>query len=403
MIPNPNPTLTICKVWDDDYPWDVRVEKIAGALTTEGHQVHLAARNRLRIAATESFPEATVHRLRPWRWLPASLDRAAMFPAFVNPRWYRHIVRVARQAKADVVLCRDLPLAPTSIVAARALGIPVLLDMAENYPAMLQSRISTGRRGPLDAMVRNPALARAVERWTLRHIDGVLVVVDESAERIIAAGVPRSRTAVVSNTPPLSRLSGPVAQQARVAQTTVVYLGIIEAQRGIATLLDAMEILRRERQPMRLVLYGDGVDGALFRRSAEAQGLTPHYVEFRGRLPNPVALKELATAQIGVVPHWKDESWDTTVPNKLFDYMAAGLAVVTSDVTPCARIVRETGAGLVYRDRDAVGLATSLRKLQDPDIRSAAAARGRAAIAETYHWERDVERMLRLLQSVVGT
>ena len=86
---------------------------------------------------------------------------------------------------------------------------------------------------------------------------------------------------------------------------------------------------------------------------------------FRGWVPNAVALEALAKARVGVVPHWKNESWDTTIPNKLFDYMAAGLAVVTSDATPAARVVSSTGCGLVFRDRNPGSLADALRRLQD--------------------------------------
>src|SRR5207253_1930654 len=82
---------------------------------------------------------------------------------------------------------------------------------------------------------------------------------------------------------------------------------------------------------------------------------------------------------VGVVPHWRDESWNTTVPNKLFDYMASGLAVLTSDTAPCARIVQTSNAGLVYHDRDAADLAAKLRMLEDPELRAQSGACGRAA------------------------
>ena len=53
------------------------------------------------------------------------------------------------------------------------------------------------------------------------------------------------------------------------------------------------------------------------------------------------------TMDVGLVPHHADEAWNTTIPNKLFDYMAAGLPVISSDARPCARILRSTGAGLI--------------------------------------------------------
>src|SRR5689334_6361583 len=107
--------LRICKVWDADYPWDVRVEKITGTLTERGCSVHLAARNVARLPVREERREGTVHRMRPWTWLPSAVDKAAMFPFFASPRWLGHIRNVAKTAGADVILCRDLPLAPACI------------------------------------------------------------------------------------------------------------------------------------------------------------------------------------------------------------------------------------------------------------------------------------------------
>src|SRR2546430_10369630 len=99
---------------------------------------------------------------------------------------------------------------------------------------------------------------------------------------------------------------------------------------------------------LELTIYGDGKDFDLFRTRAQALALTPPTVHFRGQLPNDVALADLADAHVGIIPHWRDEQFDNTVPNKLFDYMAAGLAVVTSHATqsnrnvatrPCGRVV----------------------------------------------------------------
>jgi len=101
---------------------------------------------------------------------------------------------------------------------------------------------------------------------------------------------------------------------------------------------------------------------------------------------------------VGVIPHVADESWNTTVPNKLFDYMAAGIAVVTSDARPAARIVRETGAGFVYHHADASGLARAFATLVDPDLRLACGRRGQSAVRDTYHWEQDAARLLAVLQ-----
>ena len=56
----------------------------------------------------------------------------------MNPRWLDLMVRTGRKVNADVVIVRDLPLAPTAVRAGRKLGVPVIMDMAENYPAMIR-------------------------------------------------------------------------------------------------------------------------------------------------------------------------------------------------------------------------------------------------------------------------
>jgi glycosyltransferase involved in cell wall biosynthesis len=396
--------LSICKVWQVEYPWDVRAEKIALALTQAGHQVNLVARNRTSLAEVERLPEATVHRLASWRWAPSWFNAASMVAAFFNPRWFRHIARVARRTRADVILCRDLPLAVTSIVVARRLGIPVVLDMAENYPAMLETRRSTGRAKPWDVLLRNPAVARRLERWVVARVHAILVVVEESRDRLTAMGVPPERIALVFNTPPLARLDAPPAthDRDRTAPVKAVYLGRVEEQRGIGTLLDAVAQLRAAEFPVAVTVYGDGKDLAVYRARARALGLEPPSVLFRGQVPNEVALAELATADVGIIPHWRDEQFDTTLPNKIFDYMAAGLPVVTSDATPLKRIVEACRCGLVFRERDAAGLAQALRELANGAVRRAAGDRGRAAIRTTYNWERDVESLLSVLQDVAG-
>lgn len=397
----PSRALTVCMVWDAEYPWDVRVEKMARTLTEAGHAVHLVARNRRGDPITERLPEGTVHRLEPLRWASRSLNAASMFPAFFNPRWIRAIARTARQVRADVILSRDLPLAIPAVLAGRRVGIPVVLDLAENYPAMLRSRWEAGRMRPLDVLIRNPALARLVERWVLPRADHVLTVVEEAGPRLVTSGLAPDRLTVVSNTPPVAR----IARASRFIRDPyrpphLVYLGLMEEPRGVRILLDAAGRLTRRGVPYRLTLFGEGREFADFRAHAHALGLSREQADFRGHVPNSEALAALAEADVGIIPHYADESWHTTVPNKLFDYMAAGLAVVTSDARPAARIVRDTGAGLVYRHPDAADLERAIAELVDPELRLACGQRGQVAVRETYNWERDTTRLLNVLRSV---
>ncbi len=363
LRPSTKRQMRVLKIWDAEYPWDVRAEKVCQVLTAHGHEVHLVVRNRDRRDRVEKLPEATVHRLRPWPLLGRRVDAVLQFPAFLNPRWIAHILGTGRAVSPDILLVRDLPLAPLAIQVARWLRVPVVLDMAENYPAMIQAIWDHGRQKWIDWLVRNPRAVAAVERWVVPRVDHTLVVVEESAERLRHLGVEADRITTVLNTPSLER------QEARLQSRPfrkaseplrLAYLGLMELPRGVQVVLDGVKLLKDRGVAVCLDLVGDGRDLHALRDWAAELELMPEDVQFHGYLPYRQALRVVASADIGLVPHIANDSWNSTIPNKLFDYMSMGLPVVTSDAKPAARIVRESGSGAVYRSEDPADLARAI-------------------------------------------
>ncbi len=404
----------VCAIWDSEYPWDVRIEKIGRSLSAHGWAVHVVARNRDRRPELEHLDECWVHRLKPLRRLGSRIDGASQFPAFFNPRWYRLIRSTAHGTGARVLLVRDLPLAPTAVWAGRRLGLPVVLDMAENYPEMIRDLWSSGGGSLLNVAIRNPALVAATERWVLRRVAHVIVVVEESKKRLVSLGVPADRITVVSNTPPLARLDGAgtstwahpadgAGREGRRRGLEVVYLGFVEQNRGIGTAIDAVAECRRAGLDVRLAVIGDGRDLEAMKAQARNCGQGDEGVRFLGRLPYDEALARVREADVGLIPHHATAQCHTTVPNKLFDYMGAGLPVVSSDMRPVQRILDETGAGMTFRDRDASDLAARLRALLGMrEARGAMGEAGRRAVARHYHWEEDERRLLSVVADASG-
>lgn len=394
--------MRIIYLWDADYPWDVRTEKVCSALTRAGHEVHIVARNRTAKPVRERLPEGEVHRLHPWRWAGRRLDALLSFPAFFSPRWVRRLREVATKVDADLIIVRDLPLCPTAIHVARGLDLPVVLDMAENYAAMMREIWDAGRQRPWDVLVRNPKIVAAVERWCLPRLDAVIVVIEESGHRLERLGVPASRITVVSNTPPRARAEAPLARSNdKSGPVEIVYLGLLELPRGVGELLDAAAMCVDAGAAIHLTIVGDGRDGEILRQRASALRLGDA-VRFTGRLAHSDALAAVAAADIGVVPHHADEAWNTTIPNKLFDYMAAGLAVISSDAEPAARVLRQAGGGVVFRSGDAESLRAAITTLLDPDVRDRMAQAGREAVRTRFNWEHDTAALLDLVRRFQG-
>lgn len=391
-------------VWDADYPWDVRTEKVCRALTESEHRVTIVARNRKWASESEHLPEGTVRRMRPWRWAGRALDGTLGFPAFFSPRWSALLCDAVRESKADLIIVRDLPLCPTAIAAGRKHAVPVALDMAENYPALMRDRRLGSHNAVVDFFARNPHLTEMVERYCISHVDWTFTVVEESSRRIEGIGADARRVSVVSNTPPRARAEQIVASPRGARKSlTVAYLGLLEVARGIGDLVDAMRILQYEHgDRFCAIIAGGGRDAERFRARARDAGLLDGVVRFLGLLPHADALAAVGRADIGIIPHHATELWNSTIPNKLFDYMAAGLPVVSSDTAPCARIIREMKCGEVFRAGDARSMADAIARAAVPEQLARMAAAGRRAVIERYNWENDTVTLLDSIQQIVA-
>lgn len=396
--------MRICKIWDADYPWDIRVEKVAESLSAAGHAVHLVCRNLGRLARVEPTGTFTIHRLPVLPRAFGRLHAVGNFPHPLNPVWMRAIEKVVRSTRADLILVRDIPL----VLAAAALGklyrLPVVLDMAENYPAMLSDRLQYTATGPLGRLVRQPALARFIERVALRLVDHTIVVVEESSERLVKAGVAPSKLSIVSNTPRLDRWersNGSGMPSPGSTCPSIVYLGNLDGSRGVETAIRAVHRLKAAGHPAGLIVIGDGPSIGALRRLVSDLDVSDS-VRLTGRLPFREVQSELAQANIGLIPHYSTEAWNTTIPNKLFDYMLLGLPVIVSDARPTARIVREASCGEVFRDRSVEDLARCIVALDGVERRARAGEKGRAAILERYNWARDSQVLIETIERVAN-
>ena len=113
--------MVICKIWDADYPWDVRVEKVCQSLRQK-HEVHLVCRNSKRRPTYEESDGIHIHRLPVIPFNLGWLNRVVGFPAFFNVVWIFFVWRVVRRDRASVILVRDLPLALTALIVGRWIG-----------------------------------------------------------------------------------------------------------------------------------------------------------------------------------------------------------------------------------------------------------------------------------------
>ncbi|GIK35692.1 MAG: glycosyltransferase WbuB [Gammaproteobacteria bacterium] len=372
--------MRILYVFQDEYPWDVRVEKITTSLGS-AHVVHLLCRNRGALAAEEQLGQLSVHRVGG-----SGLAAIGGFPAFFSPWWIRAGLSVIRRHRIDLLIVRDLPLCPLALILKKFTGVPVIFDMAEDYPAMIED---TWRyRGPAlaDYLIRNPRLLRTMENLVLPRVDETWVVSAASRDRVMAKSGQGPRVRVIGNTPTIDILDmKPQPDQGTLA---MVYTGFIDATRGLDTVVRALSLARREGLPATLDVVGTGAALEDIEKLVAELGLD-EFVTFHGWCTQAQLRSVIAACSIGVVPHRVTAHTSTTLPNKIFDYMALAKPVIVSNARALEDVVTEAGCGLVFQDGDPESLLSCLRQLQARETREGMGASGRRHVQEQLNWSRD--------------
>jgi glycosyltransferase involved in cell wall biosynthesis len=398
--------LSVCYLFQDEFPWDVRAEKILRSLAANDIQAHVIARNRGRAPRHECLaPNLYAHRL------PAiggsRMTALVNFPAFFSPFWLHASSSAVRSTAANLLLVRDLPLTPTALVVARRHHIPVVMDMAENYPAMMQDTWTFRGATLLDRVIRNPRFLRRLEQAVIPRLDGVIVMSELSRRRVERLGAKPESIWVVSNTPPLERVGeADVSPEASADSPNpgdggleLLYVGGLEESRGLDVVVRALPAILRVAPAARFHIAGRGSAESSLQVLAESLGVQDSVI-FEGWVAPERIPWLIRSADVCLVPHRVTEHIQTTVPNKIFDYMAQSRPVIVTDAVALREIVESAECGEIVPDGDSSAMATAALRLLDPRVRAKIGAAGRRAVFQRYNWSYDENVLLTLVRQM---
>lgn len=392
-------------VWDSDYPWDIRVSKICRTLIENGKEVHLICRNKRRKPLEELFEGIHIHRVSFLTENFGQLNDIYGFPLFFSPIWLSRINNVARCHAVDLIIVRDLPMAPSALLVGKLRKIPVILDMAECYPELIRLIWKFEPFKIANIAVRNPFLADIIEHFVINSVDHIWVMIEESRSRLISKGISSEKISIVSNTPVYERFKKttqtfPGTLKHNKDKLILLYVGFVNYSRGLDTVIESLPFLLRKHINILCVIIGTGSAERTLKDKVKELGIEDN-VAFEGWIDNKLIPEYVASSDICLVPHHKCSHWDNTIPNKLFDYMAAGKPVVASDVAPIERVVSKIKCGLIFKSGNAENLAKQLSILTDQNLRQEMGKKGMKAVEEEYNWDKDSTVMLRSLQKVL--
>ncbi|MCG7987547.1 MAG: glycosyltransferase family 4 protein [Candidatus Thiodiazotropha weberae] len=387
--------MNIFVVYDCEYPWDIRIEKIINSLLNKGHKVKLIARNKTGLPTYEEYEDLSIYRLPSFK--NPKLTGLLNTTLFFNPIWVYKVYSVVKSTNCDLILIRDLPLAGVGIILSKLFNIPVIVDFAEPYPLTVRQRRKFEKFKIQHLITRNIWFSDVYEKKVIKHADSCFVVCEEAKERLISKGA-KCHVAIVRNTPELRKFTPEQEYEHKSDDTFVImYVGILIGGRGVEIAIKAMSKVVASNSNIKLVIIGSGKAEKHLKEKASQLNLNG-CVEFLGWIDNELIPKYINKCDVGILPFSNTDHINHTIANKLFDFMAIGKPVICSNVRPMIRILEEAKCGYTFEADDDLSLAKTILDCYQDTEREKLGENGLNQIKTKYNWSIDEKSLLNVVE-----
>lgn len=181
----------------------------------------------------------------------------------------------------------------------------------------------------------------------------------------------------------------------------IIVVGGFFEWHDLGLLLESFKLARKSRPDASLVLVGDGDTRTAVTEMAEALGLQDS-VRFTGHVPHDLIPQLLAVAHIAIVPIKASTHGYGASPLKLYEYMAAGKAIIASRTGQNSEVIQHGRTGLLYEPGDPISLCEALTTLMDnPERRQQLGANARQDAVQKHSWDSYAERLERIYEKAI--
>ncbi len=368
-----SPTIIYLSVINDLHG-DQRIHRIASTLSEAGNEVHVVGRV-LPSSKVLSARQYHTHRLTCW------FHKGKWFYLEYNIRLFFFLLR----QKVHLLNANDLDTLLANYLVSRWKRIPLVYDSHEYFTEVPELIERKGTR----------AIWLRLEKWLLPKAN-LMYTVNHSISRIYAEKYQRE-VGVIRNLP--TQKETPAVE--KYERPSLIYQGALNVGRGLELMVASMEFL----EGFQLVIIGKGdigeqlaeaVDKVAWKERILLKGFVP-FEELAGITPQ---------AHIGLsIEEDRGGNYHYASPNKVYDYLQAGIPVVVSDLPEMRKVVLEYDCGLVLENenRTPQQLAEVIKAFWENQLLYQEKAQNALTAAKTLIWENEQKQLLAYYQSALAT
>ena len=317
-------------------------------------------------------------------------------------RLYRTATQLHRTRRFDVIHERFGLYSYGAVLASRKLGIPLILEV--NGPTIEEKQLFTT---PVTGA--QLGVARAIRNLCARQSSRIVVVSNVLKQFLLDhwKGVTADRITAMPNAAEVKKLGSPgdagdLRSRLGLGNAFIIgFLGTFQAWYGLENLIAAMPKVIQRVPHARLLMVGDGHIRDQLERQVADSGLK-EVVQFTGYIDHTEVPRYLSIFDAAVAAFRDLDIAFCGSPIKLFEYMAAGRAIVASRIGQIPEIVEHDRTALLVEPGNVDQLADALVRLSgDPALRQRL---GTAAQQEgqQYSWEAYAEQLIGIYRTAIA-
>ncbi|WP_412675625.1 glycosyltransferase family 4 protein [Alkalihalophilus marmarensis] len=304
------------------------------------------------------------------------------------------VVKIARNTKADIYHFHDPELVPVGVILRFITRKPVIFDVHEHYPNAIMSKKYLSK--PLKRIMR--LMYECVEKISLPFLSGVIYTTNWIGKRY-----EKYRNCKIENYPIKQMFPENISLSAKV-DASFIYLGGITEIRGVIELIEAFCKVVKVHSQATLLFVGR-FESEAFKNTVLSKirdlDLSDN-ITIKGQVPYEEIKEYLKTTSIGIIPYLPEPNHLVCMPNKLFEYMASGQAVLASNFPNYSGVIEKANCGLTFNPKDPADIAQSMIHLLDnPTEISEYQKNGRLAFDQLYNWEHEEKKLLSFYRLVL--
>jgi glycosyltransferase involved in cell wall biosynthesis len=371
---------------------DPRVIKEARTLAGSGYSVSIVCWDRLSEYEQKEVINPGIEILR-LQDVPSGYGLGVKQILPLIRFWKTAFVHL-KSINPDLVHCHDFDTLLPGLLFGRYHHIPVIYDSHEYYGDLIGSHL------PFYTGVILKKAIHIIERLLSRHASAIIAVDTNHAKRYQSIN---KQVIIIGHYPSVSVASEPTPVFSH-AELNLLYLGRLSVDRGIIMYVDILRSLLKAGIPTKLHLAGDfipKIDQTIFVRHADDLA---KYIIWHGWVDYEHVPELLGKVDVGLALLQPQPYYIQAMPVKIFEYMAAGLPILTSNFPLLKEIITQVNCGEVV---DPMSLEDAVSVLahwwHNPTQAVSLGQNSYYAIQNKYNWQSLGEQLLSLYGYLLGS